>query len=156
MTDTLTAADPRDSWTQDQCLMQWETLKRQLANAKEAEMNMRKYVVKRAFPSAVEGTNTIDLGNGYSLKAAVKFNYRLKENNIVESCLDRIAKIGNQGSFIAERLVNWTPSFLLTEYRELQEMDTAEAKDILNIVYEMLIIDDAAPTLTIAEPKKKK
>jgi len=154
MTLTETAIDPRDSWTQDQCLMHWQTLQRQLADAKEAEMDMRKYVLKRAFPQRQEGTNTVNLGNGYTLKAAVKYNYKLRENDIVEKCLDRIAKVGNQGSFIAERLVSWTPSFLLTEYRALQEADTPDAKAILNICYEMLEISEAAPTLTIAEPKK--
>lgn len=158
MSETLTAPaiDPRDTWTQDQCLMQWETLKRRLADAKEAEMDMRKYVVKRAFPNASEGTNTVDLGNGYSLKAAVKYNYRLLDNDKVNNCLDRIRKVGNQGTFIADRLVSWSPHFLLTEYRELQETDTEENKTILRIVNEMLEITDAAPTLDIKAPKGKK
>jgi hypothetical protein len=52
--------------------------------------------------------------------------------------------------------VSWTPNFLLTEYRALSETDTQEAKDILRIVHEMLEITDAAPAVSIVEPKKAK
>ena len=152
--------NPLDALSKDELLMQWTKLKQSLASAKEAEMTMRKYIVSRAFPDAEEGTNKQELGNGYTLKAGVKFNYKLADNKIVENCLDRIAMIGNQGSFIAERLVSWSPSFLLTEYRNLQEQ--AEDKDptaieILKIVnQEMLTIEQAAPTLEIIEPKVNK
>lgn len=148
--------DPRDLLTQDQVLFTWQQLKEQLAKAKEAELEYRKYVVKRAFPQATEGTNTVELNNGYALKAVVKHNYKLLNNEVVENCLDRIAKIGNQGSFIADRLVSWSPSFLLTEYRALQKEDTEETKEILKICHEMLIIDEAAPTVDIKAPKGKK
>lgn len=149
--------DPRDVMSQDELLLLWANKKKALEIAKEAEMDLRKYIVKRAFPRPKEGMNTQELGNGYSLKANVKFNYKLDpDNNKVWDCLDRIAKIGNQGSFIAERLVSWTPNFLLTEYRTLQEDQTEEAKTILKITNEMLTITDAAPSLDIKEPKEKK
>ena len=145
--------------SQDQLLMLWDEKKKALSDAKEAEMELRKYIVSRAFPNKQEGTNTLELGNGYQLKAGVKFNYKLAENKIVESCLDRIALMGNMGPFVAERLVSWSPSFLLTEYRNLQEQakdGDKFAKDVLQIVNEMLTIDDAAPSLEIKAPSKKK
>ena len=148
--------DPRDLLSQDDVLVAWNNARTLLAEVKQQELEWRKYVVKRAFPNADEGTNTTELGNGYTLKANVKYNYRLLDTDTVEKCLARIAKIGNQGSFIADRLVSWTPNFLLTEYRTLSEADTQEAKDILRIVHEMLEITDAAPTVSIVEPKVKK
>lgn len=151
---TETPADPRDHLSNDQVLMAWDNAKKALENAKEAEMSWRKYAFTRSFPNAKEGTNTTELGNGYELKGVKKLNYKLLDNNIVEKCLDRIAKVGNQGSFIADKLVSWTPSFLITQYRELQEQDTPDAKQILSIVNEMLVIDEGAPTLKIVEPKK--
>lgn len=144
----------------DTLLLEWQKSKDAIEVAKEAEMNMRKYIVQRAFPEKKEGMNTMELGNGYQLKAAVKYNYNLAENKIVEACLDKIEKIGNQGAFIAERLVSWKPSFLLTEYREL-ERSAKEDKDptaikILEVVSEMLTVSEAAPTLDIKAPKEKK
>jgi len=151
--------DPRDALSQDDVLMKHDDIKKKLAALKEEEMEWRKYIVKRAFPNAHEGMNTLELGGGYQLKAGVKFNYNLKDNDTVEAGLDRIAAIGNEGQFIAERLVSWTPNFLLTEYRALQEQSekgSQAAKAILKEVETFLIIDDAAPTLAIKEPKAKK
>jgi len=104
--------------------------------------------------------NTQDLGNGYQLKAGVKYNYNLdSDNNKIEDALLRIGKVSNEGPFIADRLISWTPNFLLTEYRQLQESAQAgspQAKEMLKIVGEILTITDAAPTLEIKQPKGKK
>lgn len=148
-----------DNLTEDQLLMQWADLKLKVEAAKAAEMEMRRYIVSRAFPEKVEGTNTKNLGNGYALKAGIKFNYKISvDNNKLEECLDRIAKIGNRGNIVAERMISWTPNFLLSEYRLLQDEvnNSIEAKEIMKIVNEFLMITDAAPTLEIKEPKVKK
>jgi len=142
--------------SRDELLMEWQTLKTAIETAKANEMDMRKFIVKKAFPEAQEGTNTVELGNGYELKAKVSYNYKLADNDTVEKTLDEIAKVGNQGSFIAERLVSWKPSFLLTEYRTLQEDQTDEGKKILKLVSNMLTISEAAPGLEIKPPKDKK
>jgi len=148
-----------DKMTQDELLMCHQDLKTELADLKEREMELRKYIVKRAFPNPNEGVNTLELGNGYQLKAKVAFNYKLEENDKVEAGLEKISRIGNDGAFIADRLVSWTPNFLLTEYRALQEASNGgslTAKAILKEVHEFLVITDAAPTLDIKAPKAKK
>lgn len=146
-----------DNMSKDDILLAWDDIKNKITALKEQEMDLRKYIVKRAFPTAVEGTNKQELGNGYELKAVVKFNYKLEDNKKVEAGLDKISAMGNDGSFIAERLVSWTPNFLLTEYRELQRQadeGNPNAKEMIKIVSEFLIITDAAPTLEIKAPKK--
>ena len=157
---TAPPKNPWDALNQDQLLMKHAEMQKQITTLKETEMELRKYIVDRAFPNKHEGTNTLELGNGFELKANVKFNYKLADNKVVENCLDRIALIGNQGAFIAERLVSWKPSFLVTEYRVLQEEakeGSDAAKAILKIVNdEMLTIDEGAPELKIKEPKGKK
>lgn len=145
--------------SRDELLMLWNNKKKELSILKEQELELRKYIVSRAFPNPNEGMNTLELGEGYQLKAAVKYNYNLEDNKKVEDGLNRIEKIGNNGSFIADRLVSWTPNFLLTEYRVLQteaKEGSQEAKQILAIVNDFLIITEAAPTLDIKEPKGKK
>lgn len=145
---------------QDGVMMLWKYYKDQLDRFKELEMDYRKICVSFLVPTKTEGTTNVELGSGYVAKAVTKFNYKLKENDAVDSALDKISKVGNQGAFIAERLVSWTPNFLKTEYTTLQEeadKGSADAKAILEIVEsEMLTITDAAPTLTIVEPKKGK
>ena len=159
MTEAYTVADPRDQLTQDQVLQSWDSLKKKLAELKEQELEYRKYVVQRAFPQAVEGTNVLELGNGYSLKAAVKYNYKLLSNEVVEKCLADIAAISDEGKFIADRLVSWSPHFLLTEYRDLTEAAKSgsnTAQTILAKCGEMLEVSEAAPTVNIVAPKKAK
>lgn len=154
-----TPFNPWDRMTQDELLVRHEQLKADLEKAKATEMELRKYIVKRAFPNPTEGVNTIELGNGYQLKAGVKYNYKLADNDTVERGLEKIVRIGNSGAFVADRLISWTPNFLLTEYRALQEQaaqGSVEAKAILNEVNSFLTITDAAPTLEIKAPKAKK
>lgn len=149
-----------DAKSQDDVLMEHQRMQTELARLKEEELSFRKYIVDRCFPQKHEGMNTLDLGNGYSLKAGVKFNYTLADNDTVEKTLDNIMKIGNSGAFIADRLVSWKPSFLLTEYRKLEDDakgGSVEAKAILKEIENMLTInDEAAPTLEVKEPKAKK
>jgi hypothetical protein len=155
---TIDTSNHWDKLSQDELLTMHLKLKQQVEKAKADEMELRKYIVNRAFPEKHEGTNTLELGNGYELKAGIKFNYQLADNDIVERTLDAIAKVGNTGPFIADRLVSWKPSFLLTEYRNLTDAapHSAEAQEILALVGNMLTITDAAPTLEIKEPKAKK
>lgn len=150
--------NPLDSMNEDALLMLWADKKKEIEAAKEAEMNLRKYIVGRAFPQKQEGMNNKDLGGGYTLKATVKYNYTLAPNDVVEKCLDHISALGNEGPFIADRLVSWKANFLTTEYRSLCERKDAgdeRAVKILGIVNEMLTVSEAAPTLEIKEPKKK-
>lgn len=154
-----TPTNPLDVKSEDELLMLWDAKKKAIEVAKEEEMDLRKYIVGRAFPAKQEGMNTKELGNGYQLKAAIKYNYNLADNDKVEDCLNRIAKVDNTGAFIADRLVSWKPSFLLTEYRALvedKEKGSKSAEAILNIVNEMLEIKEAAPSLEIKEPRKGK
>lgn len=158
-TDLMKSLNPWDNMNEDALLLLWQSKKDAIEKAKAEEMDLRKYIVKREFPKPSEGMNTKELGAGYQLKAAVKYNYKLADNDTVEDVLNKISKLGNEGSFIASRLVSWTPNFLLTEYRQLQE-DAGKgdnfAKLALDEVNKMLVISEAAPTLEIKAPKTKK
>jgi len=143
----------------DGVLMFWQQTKADLEKAKALEMDVRKIAVKLTVEQPKEGMNNVELGNGYVAKAQIKYNYKLAQNDTIEDCLARIAKIGNEGSFIADRLVSWTPNFLITEYRTLQEnaeKGDRSAIEILKVIPNMLTITEAAPTLEIKEPSKKK
>ena len=159
VTEQPKSLNPLDAMSEDDLLMLWQKRKDAIEFAKAEEMELRKYIVSRAFPAKQEGMNNKDLGNGYTLKAGVKYNYNLADNDTVEKCLNHIEALGNEGPFIADRLVGWTPSFKLTEYRKLcedKDKGDAQAIKILKIIEPMLTITEAAPTLEIKEPKKGK
>lgn len=150
--------------TPDGILMLWQRTQKILADAKLDEMDIRKIAVKVYVPQPKEGMNNVDLGQGYVLKAGISYNYNLDTDNIkIEKALDEIIALGNEGPFVAERLIKWTPSFLLTEYKLLQDdvlnKDSSRfefAKKVLKIIENILTITDAAPKLEIKEPKKSR
>lgn len=146
---------------QDGMIMLWQRSKAHLDHWKALEMQYRKITAGMLVPAKTEGTNTVELGNGYQAKVVNKYNYKPNpENKIIWKALEKIEAIGNQGKFIAERLFSWSPNFLLTEYRKLQEdaqEGSEDAKAILKIVNtDMITIEEASPTLEIREPKEKK
>jgi hypothetical protein len=151
--------NPWDGMNEDALLLLWQQKKDAIETAKAEEMDLRKYIVKREFPQKTEGMNTKELGNGYQLKAGVKYNYKLADNDTVESTLEKLSNLGNAGSAISDRLVSWHPNFLLSEYRQLiedKEKGSKFADDALRVINEMLTITEGAPTLEIKAPKAKK
>lgn len=149
------------SLDKDGMLMLWQNAKAMLDKYKELEMEWRKVCAAFLVPAKTEGTVNVELGAGYQAKVVHKYNYKLdSDNDKIWSALDRISAIGNEGKFIAERLVSWHPTFLKQEYTTLQEeagKGSQVSKDILKIINdEMITIVEASPTLSIVEPKKKK
>jgi hypothetical protein len=158
-TQTPPSLNPWDSMNEDALLLLWQQKKDAIETAKAEEMDLRKYIVKREFPKPNEGMNNKELGNGYTLKAGVKYNYNLADNDTVEATLEKLSNLGNAGSAISDRLVSWKPNFLLTEYRQLiedKDKGSKFADDALKIITEMLTITEGAPTLEIKAPKDKK
>ena len=140
----------------DQLLVSWQEAKEALEKAKEAEMFLRKKVVDFAFdPNKQSGTENVDLGNGYKLKAVKKLNYGFIKNDenkldkaAIDKALAKIEKDGAVGELIAERLVKWTPDLSLSEYKLLSDKHKA-------IIDSVIVTSEGSPTLEIVEPKNK-
>lgn len=137
-------------------LVQWEQVKKQLESAKEQEMQLRKQIVDFAFDqNKNSGTERVELGNGYELKAVKKVSYGFIKGNdnkinksAIEKALQKIEKDGAAGELIAERLVQWNPTLSLTEYKLLSDKH-------LKAINEVIVTTEGAPTLEIIEPKAK-
>jgi len=137
----------------DALLLQWEAAASALAKAKEIELNLRNEAVKAFFhdPGTLEseGTETLELGNGFKLKAVFKMSRRLAGIEQVNDALNKIEATGPEGKFIAERIVRWKPELDKKEYDQLGP----QCKSIIDTV---LTISPATPALEIVEPKAKK
>jgi len=140
----------------DQLLISWQEAKEVLEKAKEAEMFLRKRVVDFAFdPNKQSGTENVELGNGYKLKAVKTLRYgfiKNAENKLDKAAIDKalakIEKDGAVGELIAERLVKWTPDLSLSEYKLLSDKHKA-------IIDSVIVTTEGSPTLEIVEPKNK-
>lgn len=139
----------------DNNILAWQNAAKQLDAIKTLEMELRNKVFGDNFPDANVGTNNLDLGMGYKLKGVRKLNYNLANGEgQTEKALDEISKLGNEGVFIAERLVGWTPKLSLTEYNKLEGSNPTH-KRIKAIIDSVLTITDGAPTLEVVPPKGK-
>lgn len=125
-------------------LEQWYVLKDQLKQISEQEMALRKELVASYFPERVEGTNTVDLGDGFALKAQHKLNRKV-DLGTLSAMRDRLT----QNRIKVDALVEYKPSLVLREYRQLTE----EERQLFD---SCLIISEGSPTLEVAAVKKKK
>ena len=115
----------------------------------------KREVMAACFPEAEVGTNTLELGRGYKLKGVRKLNHNLANGEgQLDAVLDSITKMGNEGTFIAERLVGWTPKLSISEYKKLEGSDPIHKK-IKDAIDGVLTITDGTPTLEVIVPKSK-
>lgn len=133
----------------------WHRASGELAKAKKAEMELRVQVAVAIFPNAVIGTNNVDLPGGWLIKLVRKHNFSLKntvDGSETEKALDAIEAMGNEGPFIADRLVKWSPELSITEYKKLSKDSPGHVK-IKELIDSVLTVSDAAPALELVAPK---
>lgn len=151
--------NPFKDWTPDQVLRAHQEAELRLGKAKELEMALRLEVVARYFANETKpkGTFNFELGNGYKLKLEKKQYIKvgdIPEGKALEDTLDEIAKIGNVGSVLADRLVKFSPELSVTEYNKLDDADDQE-KRIKALIDAHITVTPATPTIKIVEPKNK-
>jgi hypothetical protein len=125
----------------------WEASKADLDAAKIRESAARDAVIAAAFAPLNEGTNTKELDDGRKLKAVQEFEYALeKDEEKVSQALDKIRATGNEGTFLADRLVTYSPKLSVGEYRKLEKV-------YAKIINKVVTRKPKKPTLKIDEPK---
>jgi hypothetical protein len=125
----------------------WSKTQAILQTYKQKETELRTEIVKRSFAEAPTGTTNIELPKGFVLKCVKKVNYNVDQKS-VNAALAEIQKLGNEGQFIAGRLIKWKAELSLTEYKLCPSTVKAIIDNVVTIV-------PAMPTLEIVEPKKK-
>lgn len=137
--------------TLNEVLLAWHMLDTEIAAIKESfaakvkeEQELRRKAIELAFPEAKEGTNTLDLGNGWRLKANVKISRKVDEAAL-PAVKEKLAEMHVN----ADRLINYKPDLVLKEYRTL----TKEQQVVMD---EALEIKPSMPELALLEPAKEK
>jgi hypothetical protein len=134
----------------DDLIMEWITIKGQIANLRENESAIRQTLINNFFTydNNTQGTFNHDLGNGYGLKAVFKFNYKLDAKTI-ENTYNSIEALDEEGAYVAAKLIEYEPKLNLKEYKKLEK----RYEDILN---NSLTVTRATPTLEFVQPKETK
>lgn len=126
-------------------LIEWDKAKRELALIKSKEMMLRQRIYKHFFPIANEGTNKVDLNEGWVLKAQ-----RVIDRKVDLGILQAMATEGGafqKAGIVAPQYIDWEPKLKVREYRTLSE----EQRHVFD---QALIIKDGSPQMEIVLPAK--
>lgn len=110
----------------------------------DREQMLRKLVFAEFFPAPVEGTNKIDIENGWQLKAVHKLDRKIDEAAL-PSTLDALRKKG----ISADSLVRYKPEIQIKAFKGL----TKEDRDIFSAC---LTTKPGSPTLDLIPPPESK
>jgi hypothetical protein len=139
---------------QSNSIAKWRDAKIAATKAVADEKALRAAMVALCFPDPKIGTNNLDIGRGYTLKFVRSLNYKLDTKDVdattglsnTDRALDIIRSTGNDGPFIADRLVKWKPELSVTEYKALS--DTHK-----KIIDKVVTTSDASPEVEMVPPK---
>lgn len=107
------------------------------------EQELRKQVFEHYFENPQEGTNYLELPNGWRLKATYKL-----DRKIDEAALPAVKEQLKEMGVNADSLVEYKPSLKTKLYREL----TAEQMRIFD---QALTIKPSSPTIELVKPKEE-
>lgn len=139
----------------DAVLLEWRKAQETLEIVKSRELKLRLAVFEIKVPSPVNGVNNVPLGEGWLLKATAKLNYTLdKDQTKIEAVLSEIEACGNEGKFLAERLISWNPSLAVSEYNKL-DTESANHRKIKQLIDSVLTSKPGTPSLELKSPKDK-
>lgn len=120
---------------QSKTLEAWRYASHQLTNWKTQESELRQQLAEQLFPNAKEGTNTLEIGNGWKLKLVAKTNYKVTGD-------ERAV----QNVHLQTNAIKMKPELSLAAYKLLSDAHKA-------IVDEVLTTSPGMPALELVEPK---
>jgi len=132
-------------------LQQWSEAKKTLDAAKAAEMRLRLIIVNESGlfdPAKASGTQTVAIGNGWSVKAEKKIDYKVdNKQGEAFAVMHQLCAMGESTARIAKDLFSFDANIRTTKYKEL----TDEERKVVDTI---LTNKPATPSLTLIEPKE--
>lgn len=122
----------------------WQQTKAQAEQLVATEKRLREELFSVAFPAPVEGTNNVDLPEGWKLKGVLKINRTLDE-----AALPAVMDAVRGMNFNSDRLVRYKPELALKDYKALPE-------NVRHVFDAALTIKPGLPTIELVPPKEKK
>jgi hypothetical protein len=120
------------------------TLKVQIKEMTEEEKSLRDELVSTFDPSIIEGTENLELANGYKLKCEKKITRGLttKKEDEINNVLDLLP------DDVAERIVKWQPELSVSDYKKLCD----EHRGIIDSI---VVSKPGSSVLKLVQPKVK-
>lgn len=119
----------------------WNDLVSQLSSIKDQEMKLRKEIFDACFPDPVEGTNKIDMPEGWVLKGTYKLTRSLDE-----AALPAVVAELRKHKVNTDSLISYKPSLSVSAYKKLD----AKWQKVLEQAMET---KPGAPSIELVPPK---
>lgn len=119
----------------------WNELVTQLASVKDQEAKLRKEIFDACFPTPTEGTNIIDMPEGWKLKATHKLN-----RSVDESALPAALEALRKKKISVDDLIRYKPELSVSAYRKL-------APEHAKILEQAMTIKPGTPVMELVAPK---
>jgi hypothetical protein len=135
----------------DDLITRWMDAQSRLTSIKAEEHSLRQQLVTMCSDvNKFEGTETIDIGYGYSLRVKKDLNITAsKDNNLVTALL---AAVGSIDAGLANELVRWQAEIAKKAYRQVIAL--AEAKpEIATALHAAITAKPGMPQLEMVPPK---
>lgn len=121
----------------------WYIFKQKLSEYKDLEIALRKKIAAFYFRDPHEGTNTIDMTDGFVMKMGHTINRKIDEAAF-SATKERLRELGVD----ADTLVRFKPELVKSVWNAM----TPEIKEV---TAEFIIEDVGTPSLEIMQPKKR-
>lgn len=134
-------------------ITQWYNAKQQLDKVKDEEHALRQQIVSAAFDcSKLEGTDTVDIGYGCSLKLSRELAYNATNENGEITALGNALIAAQVPVEKVNELIRWQPDIAKKVYRELQPL--AEGNPVVKEAFAKAItLKPGMPQLSLITPK---
>ena len=119
----------------------WNELQIQLSSIKDQEMKLRLEIFAECFPSPTEGSNTVDMPEGWKLKGTYKLTRSLDEAALPAA----LAEL-HKHKVSTDLLVTYKPSLSVSAFKKL---DSKWQK----ILEQAMVTTPGAPTIELVPPK---
>jgi len=132
----------------DVLLMEWMNIATQIKQLSDRETALRKQIVDGVFGIADEtGTQRIELGNGWNLKAVKTRNYSVDKDH------DKVEKIIAGLPVLLKDLFKKKYELATGEYKKLAEGKSQEEQNLLQTVNAVITYKPGMPSLEVEPPK---
>lgn len=138
---------------QNAMLQHWMNVEAESKAKSEEEFALRAQIVKGfGFdPSKLEGTQSLEIGNGWKLQATKTQSY--SATNAHGETEKLLNVIGAVDPGVACALVKWSPDLSKKQYKALVESDLIKNEEIKTALAAAITIKTGAPSLALIEPK---
>lgn len=153
--DSETAKAAVKSLGRDEQILVWDNLKQVAKQIGEVESELRKEIVSANFDSAKqEGTETLQLGAGWSLKVSKSLTYKVTGDN------DAVMGVEVDLPQWLEELFRWKSEVSTKAYKQLVQTVATNPADVaaaelLKRIDSLIEIKPGSPQLSLVPPKDK-